>query len=49
LIMDNYAPQLVWYLSGVLAAVAVLGFYTLHGRTQERLTTPRADSQPSPA
>jgi MFS family permease len=49
LIMDNYAPQLVWYLSGVLSAVAVLGFYTLHGRTRERLAAPVAEPQPAPA
>jgi len=34
LIMDNYDPRWVWYLGGILAAVAVAGFLVLHARTQ---------------
>ncbi len=49
LIMDNASPFLVWYLSGVLAAVAALGFFTLHNRTRARLGAPTADAQPAAA
>jgi MFS family permease len=49
LIMDNLSPNLVWYLSGVLAAVAVLGFLSLHARTRGRLGVPGAEPQPAPA
>jgi MFS family permease len=48
LIMDNLSPNLVWYACGVLGAVAVLGFFALHGRTRERLVAP-AEAQPAPA
>jgi MFS family permease len=30
LIMDNYDPNWVWYLGGILLAISVLGFYGLH-------------------
>ncbi len=36
LIMDNYDPRWVWYLGGMLSAVAVAGFLVLHTRTQAR-------------
>jgi len=37
IILDNYNPNLVWYLCGVLAALAALGFVYLHGRSRMRL------------
>jgi MFS family permease len=37
IILDNYNPNLVWYLCGVLAAMAALGFVYLHGRSHLRL------------
>ncbi|HEX6268805.1 MAG TPA: MFS transporter [Anaerolineales bacterium] len=30
LILDNYNPDLLWYIGGILCAVAALGFYALH-------------------
>lgn len=36
LIMDNYDPRWVWYVGGILSAIAVAGFLFLHARTQER-------------
>jgi hypothetical protein len=33
----------------VLAATAALGFFTLHGRTRERLAAVPAEAQPAPA
>lgn len=32
LILDNYNPNLLWYLGGVLCLVSVVGFYLLHLR-----------------
>jgi MFS family permease len=29
-ILDNYDPNLLWYLGGILCAVSALGFYVLH-------------------
>ncbi|MCJ7513584.1 MAG: MFS transporter [Anaerolineales bacterium] len=37
IILDNYNPNLVWYLCGALAAMAALGFVYLHGRSRIRL------------
>jgi MFS family permease len=39
-ILDNFNPDWVWYLSGILSAVAVGGFLLLHARLRERLATP---------
>lgn len=36
LILDNYNPSLVWYIGGVLLAVAILGYFRLHYETQAR-------------
>ena len=38
LILDNYNPNLLWYLGGVLCLISVVGFYLLHVRLghQER-------------
>jgi MFS family permease len=38
LILDRYNPNWVWYLGGIICAVAVMGFMMLHQatRTQER-------------
>ena len=30
LILDNYNPDLLWYICGLLCAIAALGFYALH-------------------
>jgi MFS family permease len=36
LVMDNYRPQLVWPISGLLAAVSALAFFYLFIRTRHR-------------
>jgi len=36
LVMDNFNPQLVWYISGLLAVVAALAFFYLFIRTRHR-------------
>lgn len=38
LIMDNYDPRWVWYLSCIIAAIGVAGFIALHLKTRERFT-----------
>ncbi len=37
IILDNYNPLWVWYLCGILSAIAVAGFLVLDGRTRTRL------------
>jgi len=37
-ILDNYNPNLVWYLGGFLCALAVVGFLGLHVTTRSRFT-----------
>ncbi len=32
LILDNYDPNLLWYISGILTAITVAGFYIMHVR-----------------
>jgi predicted MFS family arabinose efflux permease len=32
LVMDNYDPNYVWYIGGVLCVVAITAFYFLHVR-----------------
>jgi MFS family permease len=44
-IMDNYDPRWVWYLSGIIAAVAVLGFALLHARIGASLTPETAHQE----
>jgi len=36
IIMDNFNPNWVWYAAGILSALAMVGFYVLHVRTQDR-------------
>ena len=38
LIMDNYDPNLVWYLAGVIGLVAAFGYWRLHGVIDERFS-----------
>ena len=51
LILDNYNPNLLWYLGGILCAVAALAFYTLHLRlgTQKRFAPAAMDEQATAA
>jgi len=51
-ILDNYNPNLLWYLCGVLSAVAIAGFLILDGRTRKRLvveSVPEAEPEPAMA
>ena len=47
LILDNYNPNLLWYLGGVLCLIAVMGFYALHLRLggQERFAPTPVDEE----
>lgn len=36
LVMDNYDPNYVWYIGGVLCVVAIMAFYFLHVRLGAR-------------
>ena len=51
IIMDNYNPDLVWYLSGILAGISALGYVFLHLRIKERVepTLPEAEPSDTPA
>jgi MFS family permease len=49
LIMDNIDPYLVWYLCGLVSAVALIGFYILHVRTRQRIKTAEAETPPLPS
>ena len=37
LVMDNYNPNMVWYIAGALSLVAVSFFWILYVRTRDRL------------
>jgi MFS family permease len=43
LVMDNYNPHWVWWIGGVLATLAVLGFIALHGASRNRIQASEAD------
>jgi MFS family permease len=43
LILDNYNPNWVWYLAGIISAIAVVGFLLLHARVQARFAEPVED------
>ncbi|HSB91425.1 MAG TPA: MFS transporter [Anaerolineales bacterium] len=50
LILDNFNPNWVWYLGGILAAVAVVGFLALDSRTRSRLAAQSAvEGEAAPA
>ena len=50
LILDNYNPNWVWFLCGILSAVAVAGFLVLDARTRARLVArPPIEGEASPA
>jgi MFS family permease len=36
LVMDNYTPELVWYIAGLLAMISALAFFYLFIRTRDR-------------
>lgn len=43
LVMDNYDPNYVWYIGGVLCVVAIMAFYFLHVRLGAREQFQQAD------
>ena len=47
LIVDNYNPNWVWYLSGIISAIAATGFLALYHATRRRLAL--AESAPEPS
>jgi MFS family permease len=48
IILDNYNPNLLWYIGGILCAVAALAFYSLHLRLgkQERFISIPEEGRP---
>ena len=46
-IMDNYNPNWVWYLSGIISAGAVVGFYGLYLSTRTRFAAAPAAIEPA--
>jgi MFS family permease len=42
IIMDNYNPNLVWYIGGVICIISGIGYYALHLRLggQQRFAPP---------
>lgn len=51
LILDNYNPNLLWYVGAAICAVSVISFYGLHlwlGR-RERFNPPEPEVEPVPA
>jgi len=50
IILDNYDPNLLWFLGGILCAVAALAFYALHLKLgdQERFA-PVSETEAAPA
>ncbi len=52
LILDNLNPNLLWYIGGILCAVAASAFYALHlrlGRQGRFMPASSSDEQPAPA
>ena len=48
IVLDNYRPNLLWYLSALLCAISAGGFYVLHLKlgAQPRFAAPAAQPQP---
>ncbi len=51
IILDNYNPNLLWYIGGVLCGVSALAFFALHGRLgkQKRFAPAADDAAATPA
>lgn len=43
LVMDNLDPNWIWWGSGILAIIAALGFYWMHGKTVDKLVVSIVD------
>jgi MFS family permease len=44
LVWEQFGPNWVWYLAGILSLVAAIGFWLLYGITKERLSKDSEDS-----
>jgi MFS family permease len=40
LVLDNYNPNWVWYIGGILCALSIVGFLALHASTKARFDLP---------
>jgi MFS family permease len=49
LIMDNYNPDWVWYVAGIVSVIAAAGFGVLHLVTRVRFASVGDEKQPVPA
>jgi MFS family permease len=51
IILDNFNPNLLWYIGGILCAVAAVAFYALHLRlgTQKRFAPAPAEGETTPS
>lgn len=49
LVLDNLNPNLLWYVAGLLCAVAALAYYTLHLRLGRQKRFAPAPTEPMPA
>ena len=48
-IIDNYNPNLLWYIGGILCAVSALGYYILHIKLGRQKRFAASISEPVPA
>lgn len=46
MIMDNYNPDWVWYIAGIISAIAMVGFYGLHLVTTPKTIPETQDQKP---
>ncbi len=49
LIMDNYDPNWVWYASGIILAITVVGYYALHLKMKSHKVLQSGKEQKAPA
>jgi MFS family permease len=49
LVLDNWNPDLLWYIAGLLCAVAALAYYALHLRLGRQKRFAPAQGEPVPA
>jgi MFS family permease len=49
LILDNFNPNLLWYIGGVLCMVSVIGFYVLHLKLGSQKRFAAKEKEPLPA
>ena len=50
IVLDNYQPDLLWYLAALLCAISAAGFYALHVKlgAQTRFAPAAAPAEPRP-